>query len=224
MNLEKYKTAPYSIQLLKLNDYVRVFNSEPVYSTDKKYNIFLGPSCGFKPVKISENQNFKKMIFFDISLTQLEFYKFFIANFKGFDMSGVVRSFKNIYYDSIFKTDVNSLDLSFYDQKLDETIKNWFQSKKAFLKAWDKFLEVEKEFVHLDLIKNFESLQIAQDDIYFWLSNIFDFEIYKQTTNINLDKRLSKLSNHYNDKNIIFDLQYGKHSGLFTSSGINNFT
>jgi hypothetical protein len=67
MNLEKYKTAPYSIQLLKLNDYVRVFNSEPVYSTDKKCNIFLGPSCGFKPVKISEGQNFKKMFFFDIS-------------------------------------------------------------------------------------------------------------------------------------------------------------
>lgn len=224
MNLEKYKTAPYSIQLLKLNDYARVFNSEPVYSTNKKYNIFIGPSCGFKPVKISEGQNFKKMFFFDISLTQLEFYKYFIANFKGCNISGVVRGFKNIYYDSIFKTDVNSLDLSYYDQKLDTTIKTWFQSKKLFLKAWDKFLEVEKEFIHLDLIKNFEVLPVVQDDIYFWVSNIFDFEIYKQTTSINLDKRLLKLCNHYSNKNIVFDLQYGKHSGLLALTDINNFT
>lgn len=221
MNVSKYKAAPYLVQFLKLNDYVRVFNSEPYYKHEGEYDIFVGPACGFKPIMIASQIKFKKMILFDISKTQLEFYKLFTKYYNGSNMRGLITLFKRRYKHSIFKSDINNLNLSFYDERLRTTIDTWFKTRKNLFTALKRFENVEKEFIHLDLVKNFKTLKIEHKKIYFWVSNIFDFDIYKKITNINLDKALLSFANQYKNKEIVFDIQHKEHNGIFTLKELN---
>lgn len=224
MNFKKYKNKPFYIQMVKFNDYVRVHNSEPCYNYSGNCDFFFGPACGLKPIKIAWQNNFKKMIFFDLSQTQLKFYEeAFCRYFNGVNLEGLVLMFKNKYRNSIFKTDVTDLDVSYYEEKRKIFIKDNFSSQTEYFDAFKKFQETSKEFIHLDLIKKYKTLSTDLNNIYFWVSNIFDFDIYKQTTNINLERRLKEFLDWYKEKNIVFDIQYKDKRGVFTSNEINNF-
>jgi len=224
MNISRYKNSPFFLQRVKFNDYVRVHNSEPCYTHTGNYDYFLGPSCGLKPIKIAWHNNFKKMVFFDLSQTQLKFYEeVFCRYFNGANLEGLVLMFKKKYKNSIFKIDVTDLDVSYYEEKRKLFIQDNFSSREEYFDACKKFEDIPKEFMHLDLIKKYKTLPLDLDNIYFWASNIFDFDIYKQTTSINLEKKLKEFLDWYKDKNIVFDIQYKDKCGVFNSSEINNF-
>jgi hypothetical protein len=220
---KSYLKSPYFLQMVKFNDYVRVHNSEPCYDYRSNKDVFFGPACGMKPIKIASQNNFKKMIFFDLSQTQLKFYEYFCRFFDGAsNLEGLVVSFKKRYKNSIFKIDVENLNVSYYEKKRRLFVENNFSSRKEYFDALKKFQNIQKEFIHLDLIKNYKKLKSESNNIYFWVSNIFDFEIYKKTTDIDLETRLKKLIDYNKDKNIVYDIQYKNLRGVYTGSEINN--
>jgi hypothetical protein len=220
---KSYLKSPYFLQMVKFNDYVRVHNSEPCYDYRSNKDVFFGPACGMKPIKIASQNNFKKMIFFDLSQTQLKFYEYFCRFFDGAsNLEGLVVSFKKRYKNSIFKIDVENLNVSYYEKKRRLFVENNFSSRKEYFDALKKFQNIQKEFIHLDLIKNYKKLKSESNNIYFWVSNIFDFEIYKKTTDIDLETRLKKLIDYNKDKNIVYDIQYKYLRGVYTGSEINN--
>lgn len=224
MNFKKYKTSPYFLQMVKFNDYVRVHNSEPCYDFKSDKDVFFGPACGMKPIKIASQNNFKKMIFFDLSQTQLKFYEYFCRFFDGAsNLEGIIIGFKKRYKNSIFKIDVTDLDVSYYEEKRKLFVENNFSSRKEYFEALKNFQNIQKEFLHLDLIKNYRKLKTNSNNVYFWVSNIFDFDIYKKTTNINIESSLKKLIDFNKEKNIVYDIQYKNLRGVYTGGEINNF-
>lgn len=223
MELKEYCKAPYSLQYLKYFQYVRVFNSEPFFTNVKKLDFLYTPCCGFKCVYLNSVYNFKKIIFFDISPAQIEFFKFLLKNWNGVEkISKLVEMFKKQFQTSIFKTDVKGLNTSFYDEKFNQLIEQYFVNEQDFSKYWNLLKNTEIEFKKIDITKNFKKLKLLNNS-YFSLSNIFDFEILSCFNSPDQRKQNFKrcIAHLLKSKNSMYEFKFLTYNGLFETTEVN---
>ncbi|NBO98983.1 MAG: hypothetical protein EBU90_02475 [Proteobacteria bacterium] len=222
MQLKDYCSAPYSLQFIKYLNYVRVFNSEPFLYKNRKLDILYTPCCGFKSVYLNNKYTFKKIILYDISPAQIQFYTFLIENWNGKKkISSIIKEFKAKFKNSIFKTDITETPLTFYDKKFDEMIHIYYKSKGEFLRAWVKFLRTKKEIMALDITKDYNRINSVGKG-YYSLSNIFDFDVAScfYTPKQRREKFKQCILHLTKNKNSLFEFKFEDNNGIFTAKEI----
>ena len=179
-----------------------VYNSEKYSFYNKTDNIktYFGPASGFKYLKLLENNDNVKFIFYDFNAESLEWIKNLKENWNGKD------------YHNFLKNQ-NNKNIA-YTKTLEENEKVLFQELPTFRKLWRKFRKSETIFLKTDLLKINEIKNLLnQDDkkerSLFCFSNIFfnDLVIFKYSINEIIEKYnafLSILNEHYPD-NIVID-------------------
>jgi hypothetical protein len=185
-----------------ITNQVWAYNSEKYSFYNKSDNIrtYFGPASGFKYLKVLENNENVKFIFYDFNIESLEWIKKLKENWNGKDYPKFLNAQdnKNITYT----------------KTIDENEKTLFQELPMFRELWRKFRKSEIVFIKTDLlkineVKNLLNQETKKERALFCFSNIFfnDLIIFKYSLNeiiIKYNNFLNNIRENYED-NIVLE-------------------
>lgn len=112
------------------------------------FNCVIAPANGFLAESMYIHSGANKIIFYDINKNNIEFKKFLYENWNGIDYFNFAHQYA---IDNNLKTEPST------ENGVEESAKSIDDLDKVF-QNWNHLKEVEKEFIHIDIIKDCDYL------------------------------------------------------------------
>jgi len=132
--------------LLKFND-LNILHWDKFSLTDN-FNCVISPANGLLGESMCLHSNAKKIIFYDTNKNNIEFKKYLYENWDGIDY---------FHFAYQYAIDHNLTTEPSTENGIEESAKTISDLDKIF-QNWNNLKEVEKEFIHIDIIKDCDQI------------------------------------------------------------------
>ena len=189
---------------------VFIFNTEPYHTNKISFeidNLYLLAS-GFKRFFLTYQIKPKKIFIYDINLDSINFHKQ-LDNLDTIDLKKIDNIINENEDKDLVFSDYN-LKKSFYkNSSAKKLVCNWrveltrWKDKKNLDLAFDYYKSIEKEYLQIDLIKDYSKIFDVTKKNAIWYSNVWDYKP------IEIENKKEKHTNFkfYFKKNNILDLK-----------------